>query len=71
MRRILACSVILSAASSALASWIPYSQLKTRTKNGLLDCLEHAGLDPVVEGDATYATDALPFNLRYVVRNIS
>ncbi|PIL28271.1 hypothetical protein GSI_09559 [Ganoderma sinense ZZ0214-1] len=65
MRGILACSVVLSAASSALGSWIPYSELKARSSNGLLDCLERAGLDPVVEGDPEYATEALPFNLRF------
>ncbi|KAM5536522.1 hypothetical protein V8D89_009799 [Ganoderma adspersum] len=65
MRGFLACSVILASASSVFSSWIPYSQLKTRTRSGLLDCLEHAELDPVVEGDAIYAIDALPFNLRF------
>lgn len=70
MRGILACSVFLSAASSVFAGWVPYSQLRSRARSNLLDCLEDAGLDPVVEGDPGYATDAAPFNLRYVPLDI-
>ncbi|PIL24496.1 hypothetical protein GSI_14251 [Ganoderma sinense ZZ0214-1] len=65
MRGILASSIALYAASSALGALIPYSDLKARGySTPLADCLQTAGLDPVVEGDAAYATDSSPFNLR-------
>ena len=73
MRGILASSVVLYAASSALGGLIPYSELKARgygNANPLLDCLDAANLNPVVEGDSAYAKDASPFNLRCVPRNI-
>ncbi|KAI1791689.1 FAD-binding domain-containing protein [Ganoderma leucocontextum] len=69
MRGILTSSFILYAASSAFGALIPYSQLKARgqeyPRNALLDCLNNAGLDPVVQDDSAYATDAAPFNLRF------
>ncbi|KAI1791691.1 FAD-binding domain-containing protein [Ganoderma leucocontextum] len=69
MRGILASTFIISSASVALGALVPYSQLKARghkhARNGLLDCLDSAGLDPVVESDSAYATDAAPFNLRF------
>ena len=58
--------VILSAVSSSLAAWVPLSQLQNRANSSFLDCLESAGLDPVVQGESDYATDAAAFNLRYV-----
>ena len=64
MRVGLSISLVLVAASSALAAWVPASQLKNRGDSALLDCLEQAGLDPVVQGESAYATDAAPFNLR-------
>ena len=64
MRRVLASSFVLSAATAALGAWIPASQLKHRGASALLDCLEGAGLDPVVQGESAYAADAAPFNLR-------
>ena len=64
MRVGLSISFVLVAASSALAAWVPASQLKNRGDSALLDCLEQAGLDPVVQGESAYATDAAPFNLR-------
>ena len=64
MRVGLSLSFVLAAASSALAAWVPASQLKNRGDSALLDCLEQAGLDPVVQGESAYATDAAPFNLR-------
>ncbi|PIL24501.1 hypothetical protein GSI_14256 [Ganoderma sinense ZZ0214-1] len=64
MRGILASSVALYAASSALGALIPYSGLKARGySTPLADCLQTAGLDPVVEGDA-YAAHSAPYNLR-------
>ncbi|PIL24479.1 hypothetical protein GSI_14233 [Ganoderma sinense ZZ0214-1] len=69
MRGTFASIVVLSTASVALGALIPYSQLKARSyrhaRSGLLDCLDSAGFDPVVEGDSAYATDASPFNLRF------
>ena len=70
MRGILASAVVLSA--SAFGALIPYSELKARgygyaKASPLVDCLDSAGLDPVVEGDSAYATGAAPFNLRYVL----
>ena len=64
MRGGLASFAILSAVSSALGAWIPYSELKNRGESAFLSCLEKAGLDPVVQGDPDYATDSAPFNLR-------
>lgn len=64
MRGGLASFVVLSAVSSALGAWIPYSQLKNRGDSAFLNCLESAGLDPVVQSDPDYATDSAPFNLR-------
>ena len=70
MRGTLVSIVILSTASAALGALIPYSQLKARghqhARSSLLDCLDSAGFDPVVEGSSNYATDASPFNLRCV-----
>ena len=73
MHRGLACFVVLSAISSALGAWVPYSQLKKRGNSAFLNCLDSAGLDPVVQSDADYANDSAPFNLRcasirYIVR---
>ena len=70
MRGVFASLVILSTTSAALGAFIPYSQLKARghqhARSSLLDCLDSAGLDPVVEGDSDYASDAAAFNLRCV-----
>ncbi|KAI0706913.1 FAD-binding domain-containing protein [Cerioporus squamosus] len=57
--------VVLSAVSSSLAAWVPLSSLQNRANSSFLDCLEGAGLDPVVQGESDYATDAAPFNLRF------
>ena len=35
------------------------------TSSPFLNCLYDAGLDPVVQGDPSYADDATSFNLRY------
>ena len=73
MRVGLSISFVLIAASSALAAWVPASQLKNRGDSAFLNCLDSAGLDPVVQSDADYANDSAPFNLRcasirYIVR---
>ena len=70
MRGIFASIVVLSTASATLGALIPYSQLKAHdhrhARNGLLDCLGSAGLDPAVEGDSDYAAGAAVFNRRCV-----
>ncbi len=62
--------VIVSTTSVALGAFIPYSQLKARghqhARNSLLECLDSAGLDPVVEGDSHYVTGTAAFNRRCV-----
>ncbi|RPD61410.1 FAD-binding domain-containing protein [Lentinus tigrinus ALCF2SS1-6] len=56
---------VLAAALLSLAARVPYSSLENRANSTFLSCLEHAGLDPVVQGEAAYATDSAPFNLRF------
>ncbi|KAH9930407.1 FAD-binding domain-containing protein [Epithele typhae] len=64
MRGFLTLSFVLTAATSAFGAWVPARTLKNRGSSGLIDCLDDAGLDPVVYSDSAYATDAAPFNLR-------
>ena len=63
MRAAFASFAILSAAV-ARAAWVPLSSLETRADNAFLDCMENAGLDPLVQGESGYASAAQPFNLR-------
>ena len=67
MRTSFSSFVVLSAVSSSLAAWVPLSQLQNRANSSFLDCLDSAGLDPVVQGESDYATDAAAFNLRYAL----
>ncbi|TFK88408.1 Glucooligosaccharide oxidase [Polyporus arcularius HHB13444] len=57
--------VLLYAVTTSLGAWTPLRPLVRRDNNTFLDCLEQAGLDPVVEGATTYANDSKPFNLRF------
>ncbi|KAI0713966.1 FAD-binding domain-containing protein [Earliella scabrosa] len=65
MRAAFSSFVILAASSACLASWVPYSSLQNRADSHFLDCLERAGLDPIVQGESEYATAAAPFNVRF------
>ena len=61
--------VVFSAVLIASPVWaIPLDALQNRANgNGtFLSCLEHAGLDPVVQGETAYMADSAPFNLRCV-----
>ena len=59
--------VVLSAVLNAsLVSAIPLDTLQNRANGTFLSCLEHAGLDPVVQGETAYTADSTPFNLRCV-----
>ncbi|EJF58331.1 FAD-binding domain-containing protein [Dichomitus squalens LYAD-421 SS1] len=64
MRRALVSIVIVSAITSVLGKWVPYSQLQARDDSALLSCLKSKGLDPVVQGSPNYTSDSAPFNRR-------
>ncbi|KAI0755390.1 FAD-binding domain-containing protein [Daedaleopsis nitida] len=63
MRASLASFAILSVAV-ARAAWVPLSSLEARASNAFLDCMDGAGLDPLVQGESGYTSAAQPFNLR-------
>ena len=70
MRIGLSLSFVLAAASSALATLAPASELNNRGDNAFLNCLKQAGLNPVVQGETAYDTDAAPFNRRCVFATV-
>ena len=58
--------VLLPAFTTSVAAWAPRSALEARANSTFLNCLEDAGLDPVVQDEAAYASSASAYNQRYV-----
>ncbi|TFK84186.1 Glucooligosaccharide oxidase [Polyporus arcularius HHB13444] len=67
MRAFFISFLVLVTTSSSFAALVPISSLQARATryDSFLDCLEHAGLFPIWEGQPAYASDIAPFNLRF------
>ncbi|RPD53461.1 FAD-binding domain-containing protein [Lentinus tigrinus ALCF2SS1-7] len=57
--------VLLSAFTTSVVAWAPLSSLQGRANNTFVNCLEQAGLDPVLQDEASYAANSSAYNLRF------